>query len=271
MQKLMKSYYKSSLITSVVLLLIGILLLFKSTDTIIALSYILGSILVIIGIVGIVNFFKESSANIFNDLNIVYGIISIILGILVIMNPTAIATFIPFVVGIGILVNSAIKLTYSMEAKNNGEDIWKSSLILSVISALCGILILFNPFETSLAVFKIIGAFIVVYAILDIVYMIQIKKDFKNAKELLTNNVVIDVKEADIKEKKTEVKKEVIKKAPVKKTTVAKKTTSKTAPAKKAAPVKKVETKKTTTKKANKEVVAKKTTTAKKKTVKKDK
>ncbi len=270
MQKLMKSFYKSSIITSMVLLVIGVLLLFKSEDTIIALSYILGTMLVILGIVAIFNFFKESSANLFNDLNIVYGFISIILGVLIIMNPTVIATFIPFVVGIAIFINSALKLTYSLEAKNNEDDIWKSSLVMAVISAVCGIIILFHPFQTSLAVFKLIGAFICIYAVLDIIYMLQIKNTVKMVKKAVERsakeitNDVIEIKATDVKEKKTTPKKSTTTtKTPKKKaTTTTKKTTTKTSTKK--APVKKSTTKKTTTKKAD----DKKTTPVKKKTTK---
>ena len=39
-------------------------------------------------------------------LDIVYGIVTIILGVLVIENPKIIGSIIPFVVGIGILINS---------------------------------------------------------------------------------------------------------------------------------------------------------------------
>lgn len=183
MQKLIKSFYKSSLLTSGILLLIGILLLFKSTDTIIALSYILGCILVVLGIIAIINFFRKSSIDAFNDLNIVYGIVTIVFGTLIISNPTAIATFIPFVVGLGILISSSIKLAYSIELKNDNDELWQSTLIMAAIGAGCGILILFNPFKTSLAVFKIIGIFIIIYSILDIISIYQIKKTFKNSKD----------------------------------------------------------------------------------------
>lgn len=195
MQKLMKSFYKSSLITSIVLLIIGTLLLFKSNDTIIAISYILGSILFVLGIIAIINFFRESSLNAYNDLNIVYGIVTIILGVLIISDPTAIATFIPFVVGLSILISSSIKLAYSIELKNDNDEIWKSTLIMSAIGALCGVLILFNPFKTSVMVFKIIGIFIIIYALLDIISVIQIKKDFKEIKKGIDEiaNQTIDV------------------------------------------------------------------------------
>lgn len=186
MQKLIKSFYKSSLITSIILFVIGTLLLFKSNDTIIVLSYIIGGILFILGIIAIINFFRESSMNPFNDLNIVYGLITIIFGSLIISNPTAIATFIPFVVGVGILINSSIKLAYSIELKNNNDDIWKSTLVMATISAICGMLILFNPFKTSVLVFKIIGVFIMIYSLLDIVSSYQIKSCFK----VVTNEIM---------------------------------------------------------------------------------
>ena len=233
MQKLMKSFYKSSLITSIALFVIGLLLLFKSQDTIIVLSYLLGGVLFILGIVAIVNFFRESSANLFNDLNIVYGIVTLVLGILIIMHPTAIATFIPFVVGIGILVNSAIKLTYSMEAKNNGEDIWKSSLVMSVISALCGIIILFNPFETSVVVFQIIGAFICIYALLDIIYMFQVKRNFNEVREIVNSTISVNAEDIIVEEKNDTKKKATAKKTTAKKPTAKKTATKKTTKAKK--------------------------------------
>ena len=52
---------------------------------------------------------------------------------------------------------------------------------MAAIGAGCGILILFNPFKTSLMVFKIIGIFIIIYSILDIISIYQIKKTFKQS------------------------------------------------------------------------------------------
>ena len=242
-KKLMKSFYKSSIATSIVLLIIGVLLFFRSEEAIIGLAYIIGTILCVLGIVAVVMFFKDSSENIKNDLNIVYGIVSLILGILVIVNPNAIAKLIPFIVGIIILINSAIKITYSIEAKDSGDEIWKSSLIMAIISLICGIIILFNPFETSVVVFKVIGAFIILYSILDLVYMFEVKKEVKNieedvddiknevketVKEIVNEPIEVDeedIKVEDAKEEKEEEKKD--KEDKKKSTSPKKKATSK--------------------------------------------
>ncbi len=203
MQKLIKSFYKSSLVTSIILLVVGLLLLFKSDDTIIALSYIIAGILLVLGIIAVINFFRESSMNPFNDLNIVYGIVTIILGILIISNPMAIATVIPFVVGLVILISSSIKLAYSIELKDNEDEVWKPTLIMAAISSLCGILILFNPFKTSVIVFKIIGIFIIVYAILDIISIYQIKRSFKTIKNDLEKIEDVTIEAEVIEEKES--------------------------------------------------------------------
>lgn len=201
MQKLIKSFYKSSLATSIILLVVGLLLLFKSDDTIIALSYIIAGVLLVLGIIAVINFFRESSINPFNDLNIVYGIVTIILGILIISNPMAIATFIPFVVGLVILISSSIKLAYSIELKDNEDEVWRPTLIMAAISALCGILILFNPFKTSVIVFKIIGIFIIIYAILDIISIYQIKRSFKTIRNDIEKIEDITIEAEVIEEK----------------------------------------------------------------------
>ncbi len=244
-KKLMKSFYKSSIATSIVLLIIGVLLFFRSEEAIIGLAYIIGTILCVLGIVAVVMFFKDSSENIKNDLNIVYGIVSLILGILVIVNPNAIAKLIPFIVGIIILINSAIKITYSIEAKDSGDEIWKSSLIMAIISLICGIIILFNPFETSVVVFKVIGAFIILYSILDLVYMFEVKKEVKNieedvddiknevketVKEIVNEPIEVDeedIKVEDAKEEKEEKEEKKDKEDKKKSTSPKKKTTSK--------------------------------------------
>ena len=67
-----------SLITSLVVLLLGILLLFKSTATLVSISYIIGGILIAIGVIGIIRFFSNRSSDIFQQITIVYGIISIL-------------------------------------------------------------------------------------------------------------------------------------------------------------------------------------------------
>lgn len=192
--ELINKFFKSSIVTSIILITLGLLLIFESETTIVSISYIIGSIVVAIGVLAIINFIRKMNANINGGLDMMYGAISIILGILIITNPHAIASFIPFVLGIGIIINSATKLQYSLELKQNNNTLWKVTMIVSIISAICGTILLFNPFKGAVLFTKIVGIFIVIYAVLDLISTITIRKNVNDIKNIIEGTIV----EADV-------------------------------------------------------------------------
>lgn len=113
MSSIINKLFKSSIISSIALIAFGILLILQSEATIITISYIIGGLLIALGVIAGLSFFKNIKDRSKNDLDIVYGIVCVILGVLVIQNPEAIASIIPFVLGLVIIINSATKLQYS--------------------------------------------------------------------------------------------------------------------------------------------------------------
>lgn len=189
MNKMVNVFIKSTIITSLFLLALGLLLIFNSSATIMMVSYVIGAVLIALGVLAIINFLR--SKNDTYHLDIVYGIVTIILGILVIQNPKVIGSIIPFVVGVGILINSGTKLKYALDLRENKKEVWKYTLIVAIISAIFGAILVFNPFKTSKVIVEIIGIFISIYALLDIISTIVIKSRYNNkGKE--------ETKEADV-------------------------------------------------------------------------
>ena len=177
METLMKKFFRSSLISSITLLIIGILLILQSEITIITISYIIGTLLIALGAIAIIKFIKNINNIAREDLDIVYGTVTIILGVIVIYNPAAIASIIPIIIGIGIVISSATKLQYAIELKDNLNGQWKTTLIFSIVSAICGVVLICNPFKGAVIIMQIIGGVIVAYSILDIISTITIKKN----------------------------------------------------------------------------------------------
>ncbi len=210
MKEFMNKIFKSSIIGALSLMVLGILLIFESEATIVTISYIIGGILVAIGVLALLKFYKEIKENDDTDMELVYGIVCVVLGIIVIGNPKAIASVIPIVMGLLIILSSGTKLQYSVELKKNNNNLWKSTMILSLVSTLCGVLLVFNPFKGAAFLTRIIGFLILLYAVLDIVSTITIKNTVKKIKTAISDSVeeakVIEVKEKK-KDKKT--KKEI--------------------------------------------------------------
>ncbi len=198
----LKRFFRSSIVTSIILIVLGILLVFQSEFTIMAIAYIIGAILIAIGALAFIKFVQNINKNEKNELDIVYGLGTIILGILVIKNHEMIASIIPFVIGVGIIVSSSTKLqcAFELKAKNNPQ--WKITMIASIISVICGVILLFNPFKGAVIITQVVGIFIILYGVLDIISTITIKKNVDAIHKAIegTAEDVEVVKEEDVKE-----------------------------------------------------------------------
>ena len=226
MSDLMSKFFRSSILGSVGMAILGILLIFYSEITIVSISYVIGAILVAIGVLAILKFIKAYNNSNKNELDMVYGVVSIVLGIIVITNPEGIASIIPFVVAIVIIISSATKLQYSLELKKNNNDLWKSTMIVSIITMLCGVLLIFNPFQGVVMFTRVVGILILIYAILDLSTTITIKRSVKQIRDAIEEVVEAEI----VEEKKEEIEaKEEAKKleSPKKKKTTKKKTNKK--------------------------------------------
>ena len=176
-----------SLLSSIFLLLLGLLLLFKSSESLVGISYLVGGVLIAFGVIAIINFLRNKSRDIFLELNIVYGLVSIISGIFLVTVPEFIGSIIPIVVGISVIISSSFKVQQALVLKNLGNKYFLPSLIMAIICLVCGVVILFNPFKSAVVVTGIIGIFIIIYAILDIVNSFILRKSSNISVEISNN------------------------------------------------------------------------------------
>ena len=208
MEKFMKKFLRSSIITSTVLILLGFLLIFQSETTIMMISYVIGGVLVAIGVLALIRYVRAGeSPALRNELDIVYGTVTIIFGIIIIKNYQMIASIIPAVIGIAIIISSAGKLNYAFQLKTEENRMWKTTMILSIISTIFGVFLLFNPFKAAMGIMKIIGVFIIIYAILDLISTIAIKSNVKKIKkaveETITDAEIVSKNDSKEEKKKT--------------------------------------------------------------------
>lgn len=201
-----------SLISSGVILVLGLLLFFKSSVTLMGISYIFGGLIIAIGVLAIVRFISNNHSDISNQLNIVYGIICIISGIFFIEKPEIIGSIIPVVMGIGIIISSSLKIQQSFNLKSLNSSYFFWSFVIALLSLICGVILLFNPFKGAVIITKVIGIFLVMYAILDICNTIVLKKSGVSISISTVNDKDIKSKSNHRKAKDAKIIKEVTKK-----------------------------------------------------------
>ena len=166
-----KKIYFTSLISSILILVLGILVLARPDFILNTVSTIIGGIVLIPGIISLVDYFKNKYTP-----NLVVGVIACILSFVFIFNSKFISSILPFVLGIYFIIDGIRKLQYALELKKNRVTSYMTSVITSILILTCGVLMIVNPFGGALAITQVIGIFMIVYAILDIYNAVMMKK-----------------------------------------------------------------------------------------------
>ena len=112
------------------------------------------------------------------------GILSIIAGLIIIAMPNALATVFTIALGIWIILSSVNIISIAITVRNGVKN-WWMWLLLGAIDLICGGIILFNPFASSISIVMLGGIIIMVHSVICIVDMIMIRKDAKEVAKAL--------------------------------------------------------------------------------------
>lgn len=168
--------------TSLITIITGIVLLLVPELSGKVLGIIVGIIFLIEGINSIYKYFHREGAKLYN-LNLVFGVIYAVLGVVIILVPSSVVEFITICLGIYMIVNGASKVNYALWLKRGNEDSWLITLATGILVAIVGVLVIFNPFA-SLTLTKLAGAFLIITGILDFMDTILFKNRSKEIMEI---------------------------------------------------------------------------------------
>ncbi len=192
MQEIFKKVYRISLISSVVFLIFGLLLIFQTEGVIKTISIIVGTILLVIGVFPIVNYFRNRQPGLLTGAGLLYGIFSVVAGIVIIFNKNLLSTIIPVLGGVWMIINSVNKIQIAMELRDSKIKSWFISFIFAIIILIMATLLILNPVRGAELVTKTVGIFIVIYSILDISDSVFIKVKSKEVKNAIIEAQIVE-------------------------------------------------------------------------------
>lgn len=74
-----------------------------------------------------------------------------------IIHPEHIISILPIVMGIFILVEGVLRVQTAMDAKTFGLSTWWMMILLAIATSACGLLLIFKPFESAIAMMMLLG------------------------------------------------------------------------------------------------------------------
>lgn len=196
----------SSLISSLVMMIIGVILINNSEMLVNTIAWMVGCLLILAGIFRSILSYRNQELN---SMSLYFSIILLIVGILLIAIPSIVNVMIKIVFGAWILFAGVERLVLAMTMKMMGDNkSCNTFLITSLLIIVLGILVLINLYD-------LIGWFLIIYAVMDIINYVYYtvkridlgtnnnkKKKTKPAKKSRISKEIKDKKaiEADIEE-----------------------------------------------------------------------
>ena len=154
-----------AIIESLVTIILGIFLIAFPDAVIKVIAYIVGIFLVIKGAYQIINYFVVKGQNDYFNNNLLFGIISGLVGIAALVMGEEIAGVFRVVIGIWIIYESLVRVNTAIKLHAAGIEAWKISLVLALAMLVVGVFITF--FEG--AVVTLIGWMLILSGVIGII------------------------------------------------------------------------------------------------------
>jgi uncharacterized membrane protein HdeD (DUF308 family) len=159
---------------SILYAILGLIFVLKSEMTVKVVGVLIGIFFILTGLIEIYTFLDKSKIRLFRT-NIFIGILNIILGIIIILNPITTVTVLNIGLGIWILVEGISKFILFLNLKKIKDECSKIFLVSSLLLIFLGIILIIYPFST-IAVTKAVGIFIILYNILNLNDLVLLKR-----------------------------------------------------------------------------------------------
>ena len=149
----MLRYVKSGMmLLSIAYIVIGMMLLIMPQTSLLWICYAFGAVVLLTGIVCLIQYARIRGTGFTAPFMLVGGVITAGLGIFTLAKPQVVASFLPIVFGIFIVVDGLSRIGSAIDlAKRKGQK-WWVLLLLSIVSVALGILLVLHPFGAAVSV-----------------------------------------------------------------------------------------------------------------------
>lgn len=161
----------SSIIMSLIEIVVGILLLIDPEGFTVGIITCLGIVLMVAGLVSIVQYFRQPTAAAVLERGLTKGIIGVVAGLFCIIKRhwfIGLFPVIAIIYGIVTLVLGITKIQWTADMIRAKIKKWGWVAVDAVVTILCAVIILCNPFTTAAVLWIFVAVSLIVEAVIDI-------------------------------------------------------------------------------------------------------
>ena len=161
-----------SVAESLIVILMGVLFIVWPDAMVKAITYVFGVFFIIKGLYQVITYFVEKGQNDFFNNNLLFGVVSVLVGIAAIAVGEEIANVFRIVLGIWLVYESLVRINTAIKLSSAGISVWKYILALALVIMVLGIFVVFNDVMVVIGWMMIAAGIIGIVG--DVLFMQQI-------------------------------------------------------------------------------------------------
>ena len=194
MLEYIKNLKLNFILASILYLVLGLVLLIWPAASSLALCRLLGAALLLYGLFNLVGFFLRDSGMGAFRLELFLGVVATGVGIFFLVQPRLVLSFLPIVMGVYVVIDSAVALKRTLELYRMEYHRWWLSLVLALVGIVLGLVLVFRPFAVTTTFFRLVGVVFLYLGISDFWSLWRVTSLVRD----LRKNGTIDVDPIDI-------------------------------------------------------------------------
>lgn len=144
------------LLSCICYIALGIALIAWPAESLKLFCYVLGGVTAVYGLWQVYRFIAHREEK-FSAVGLLVGIVALALGISLFVNPELFSSILPFILGLYLIFDGAVKLQAALDIKKDGYERWAILLLLSLLMVALGVVIVINPFQSAGVLVAFIG------------------------------------------------------------------------------------------------------------------
>ena len=174
---------RSSMVAQAVLsIALGVLLVVWPGITVVTIVYLLALYLAVTGVVSLVGYARARdgrSGRSGSTGSLVGGVLLLALALFVFVFPQVVAGFFSLVLGLLLVVGGAVNAARAIELRRYRGGTWTIALVAGIVVALGGVVIVVNPFETTVTYVLVLGVLLVLKGAADLLVSLWLTSAMK--------------------------------------------------------------------------------------------
>lgn len=169
----------SSLFMSIIEIILGVLLLIKPVEFTSGIIVGFGVVMIAMGLFQIIKYFRTPAAEASEKGLLTKGLLFVVLGVFCVLKSGWIISTFPVITalyGVLIFVTGISKLQQSVDMIRIKQKFWFIALISAVVTLAISVIVILNPFTSTVVLWRFIGITLILQAVIDLITFFFSKK-----------------------------------------------------------------------------------------------